>query len=137
MLDDAAHAVDLSGQGVRTAPRWQARAHDRQGRLQAVGEIAERVAIATHALALSDEERVQIAGDAGQFARIAAAECLAATILDLMDLALQAAHGRQHPMQQRSERQEQRQHEPDEPAEQLAGGTATTAPRTDSSPPRH
>src|SRR5690242_15330903 len=116
MLDDAAHAVDLGADhGARAF-----RAHHGERRFEAVSEIPERVTVARHALALADQQRIEIASDAGELARIAAAESLAAPLLDLMDFTLHAPHGREHPTQQRGERYEQQQHQRDEPASELA-----------------
>ena len=95
-------------------------AHHRERRLQTVGEIAERVAIARDALALTDEQRVEIRRRPRELARIAAAEL---SLRPSSTSSISRSRRRTGASTQRNSaarRQQQRQHEADEPAEQLA-----------------
>src|SRR2546430_15674229 len=80
------------GAGGRAA--GQARAHDGERRLQTVRQIAERVAVAGDALALPQQQRVEVGRDAGQLARVACAKGLEAPFLHLVNLALHASQDR-------------------------------------------
>src|SRR5581483_1421992 len=86
MLDDAAHAVDLRAQYRFRIVAAQCGTHDGQRGLEAVSEIAQRVAIASDPLALANEQSIEVRGDPAQLARIAPAEPLAASLLHLVDL---------------------------------------------------
>src|SRR6185436_10034263 len=87
VLDDGLHAVQLWLEGSRCRlSALQEAANCREWRLQAVREVPERRAVALEPLALADEERVEIARDAGQFARPTRSERFTATGLDVRDL---------------------------------------------------
>ncbi len=114
VLHDVLHPLELGHERIasRLAAVDQA-AQCRERRLEAVGEVAERRAIAFGALALAHQESVQVAGDARELARPARAEGLAAAGLDLDDLLLEAPQRPERNPQCRREAAEQEQREQD------------------------
>jgi hypothetical protein len=121
VVDDALHAAHLVAQHLRVGPvGGELGAQHGQRRLEAVGEVVHRRAVAVHALALAGEQRVEAAGDAVEFHRIAAAEGLAPARLHRADLGGEAAERHEPALERHRERRDQHQHHRGEPAQQLA-----------------
>ena len=118
MLDDVLHAFELRRECCRRCfPAVEQSPHRRQRRLEAVCKIAERRAVALQPLALADQQRVEVAGDAGQFARPARAERLAPARLDIHDLGLEPSQRPECDAQRNRESAEQQEPQQQEPGD--------------------
>ena len=116
VVDLLAHALDLAAQHPRllavfgTLP--QVLAHplqDRQRGFQAVGQVAERIAVAPALLALAVQQAVEGTGQAQQLAGVFATQSLAGAGFDFVQLNGHAAQRAQAPGQPGPEQQQQDQ----------------------------
>src|SRR6185369_14033842 len=124
IFDDVVHPPDLLVELFRDCKLATIRAaeqvtHDRERRLEAVREIAQRVAIASQSLPLTAQQGIEIRGHAEQLARILCPQLRHAPRFDLLDLMFDSPQRSQQPPQQERERADQQQHQQAEPAEQL------------------
>src|SRR4029078_8687664 len=116
IFDDVVHPPDLLVELFRDCKLATIRAaeqvtHDRERRLEAVREIAQRVAIASQSLPLTAQQGIEIRGHAEQLARILCPQLRHAPRFDLLDLMFDSPQRSQQPPQQERERADQQKHQ--------------------------
>jgi hypothetical protein len=118
MLDDVLHPLELRREQCRRRfAAIEEPAHRGQRRLEAVREVAERGAVALQPLVLADKQRIEVARDAGQFTRPAAAARLAPPRLDIHDLGLEPSQRTERDPQRNRESAEQQESQQQEPGD--------------------